>query len=464
MEERDIIILGGGPAGYVAAIRARQLGAKVTLLEKDALGGVCLNRGCTPMRALLRGTEFIDIPRKAKEYGMTFPPPEVDFARLIARKDTIVKTVGGGVQLLLSDNGVEVVKGEGKILSNSEIEVKTDTGNRQFKAKNILICTGASTRKPGIPGEETVIGTEQALSLKEKPQSMLIIGAGPIGLAFATIFCRLGTKVTIADSAPAILSGFDRELVSLLERELKKNRINIMADTNITSISPAESGNTVKLNAGDAESSLTAQYVLVSDSRKPNITGFGLENAGIKAGEGKIQVNNRMETGVPGIYAAGDVVGGMMLAHTAFTEGRIAAENALGKRTHMSYEAVPRCIYSFIEIASVGMTAEEAAGKGYQVKVGKFPFSANSMATTFGERTGMVKVVTETRYGQVLGIHIMGYMASEMIGEATLALKMEVTPAEITSTIHTHPALSEVLMEAALDVTGETIHFISQNK
>lgn len=459
MAENDLLIIGGGPAGYVAAIRARQLGAKATLVEKDALGGTCLNRGCIPTRALVRAVELIDLPKKAREYGINYPPPEIDFAKIIARKDTIIKTVGGGVQLLMKENGVEVIKGEAKFISPTEVKVSSESGEQRLTARRIIIATGAIHKKPSIPGADAIISSTEALALKEIPPSLLILGAGPIGVTFAVIFARLGATVTVAEESPHVLHGFDREIVGLLERELRREKVKIMTGTSLKEIS----GNKAVLTTKGTDETIVAQRVLVADTRAANLEGLGLELAGVTVADGHIKVNGQLETSVPGIYAAGDVAGGPMLAHAAFTGGRIAAENALGKSSTMDFNVVPRCVYTFPEIACVGLTEEDAVAQGYQVRIGRFPFSANGLATVLGERNGLVKVIAETKYGQILGVHILGPSATELISEAVLAMRLEEPPQVIGGTIHAHPTLSEALMEAMLDVSGETLHFISKN-
>jgi dihydrolipoamide dehydrogenase len=459
MADTDLLIIGGGPAGYVGAIRARQLGAKVTLIERDALGGTCLNRGCIPTRAMVRAVEFIDLPRKAREYGITFPPPEIDFTKIIARKDTIVKIIGSGVRSLMNENGVEVIKGDAKFVSPNEIRVKTENGDTNITSQRIIIATGAFTAKPSVPGAESIITTTEVLSLKEIPHSLLVVGAGPIGIAFAIIYARLGSNVTVIEESVEVLKGFDREITTLIARELRKEKVKILTEVKLLAV---ENGKAV-LKMKDKEETYTAEIVMVADSRSANVNDIGLENTGITLKDDHIMVNTSLETNVPGIYAAGDVAGGLMLAHAAFSGGRIAAESALGKQSTMDFNTIPRCIYTFPEIACVGLTEDEATVKGYQVRVGRFPFSANGLATVLGERGGLVKVVSETKYGQILGVHILGPNASELVSEAVLAMRLEESPQVLGSTIHAHPTLSEALMEAALDVNGETLHSISKN-
>jgi len=466
MEQRDVVIIGGGPAGYVGAIRARQLGGRVTLIEADALGGTCLNRGCIPTRALVRGVEFLDLPRKARDYGVNLGLAEVDFPKMMARKDTIIRTVVGGVELLMRENGVEVLKGRGRLLLPSAVEVQLGDGtSRHITAPRIIIATGSGWERPSIPGGGGIISTDQALELKEIPRSMLVVGGGAIGFAFATIFSKLGSSVVVIEPSAEILPGVDREIASLLERELKKEKIRLHTEADIREIGDGEGGErNIVLSIKGEEVALTSQYVLAAGARKANVHGLGLDRVGVRLSDGGIEVNMRMETSVAGILAAGDVTGGQMLAHVAFAQGKVAAENAMGKESEIDYTAVPRCIYTSPEIASVGLTEDEALAQGYQVRIGRFPFAANGMATILGERTGVIKVITEAKYGQILGVHIIGPRATDLIPEATLAMKLDATPQEISSIIHAHPTLSEALMEAALDVTGDALHFLSPNR
>jgi len=464
MEERDLVVIGGGPAGYVAAIRACQLGGKVTLIEKDALGGTCLNRGCIPTRTLARGVELLDLAKKAKDYGVSFGEASVDFAKMMARKDIVTKTLVGGVDLLLKGNGVEVLKGRGKLLSGSEVEVELEGGEKRvIKARGIIIATGSRTRRLSVPGGKGkgIIASEEALELSEVPKSMVILGGQEIGFAFATIFSRLGTGVTVLEDTPEMLTSVDREVVSTFERGLKRNGIQVFTEATISKIEDGESGEkNVIVDLKEGQVILACQYVLVAENREANTDEVGLEQAGVKLNEKGILANRRMETNVPGVFAAGDATGREMLASVAFAEGKTAAENGLGRDSEMDYRVIPRFINTLPQIASVGLTENEARVEGYQLKVGSFPFAANGAAATLGERTGLIKIVTETRYGQILGVHIVGPRAADLIAEAALVMKMEGTPQEITSTMHPHPTLAEAFMEAALDVTGETIHFL----
>jgi len=468
MEERDIVIVGGGPAGYVAAIRVSQLGGKATLIENNTIGGTCLNRGCIPTRALVRGVEFIDLARSAKDFGVSYKESEVDFSRMMARKGTIVRTMVSGVKLLLDGNGVEVINGKGRLLSPSQLQVQLGDGSKkEITARRIIIATGSNCKEISLSGgigKET-INTTDALELKEIPKSMLIIGAGFVGIALATIFSRLGTSVTIVEPSPRLLAEIDREIVSILEKELKKERIQTYTQAQVRRINKGQPGEkNIAVTVKGEEANLTAEYVLTTE-REANTDGLGLDKAGVKLNDkGGIAVNRRMETNVTAILAAGDVTMEHMWTHVAYAEGIIAAENAMGKSSEIDHTVIPYCANTFPEISGVGITEDEATARGYRVRVGRFPFAGNGMATILGQRTGMIKVITEEKYGQILGVHIIGPQASNVIPEAALAMKLDATPEDISLTTHSHPTLSEALWEAARDVSGETIHFISQNR
>ena len=372
--------------------------------------------------------------------------------------------VTGGVKLLMEGNGVEVIQGRGKLVSPTEVEVlQADGTSSRLAARAVLVATGARGLRPAVPGGDGTLTGEQALDLTEIPTSLAVIGGGAIGLTFATIFSRLGTSVTVVESGERILPEVDAEIVSTLARELRRQKIQVVTGASLTEIRDAEGDEkTVVLVAGGEETALTAQQVLVADSRQANVEDLGLEAAGVAVGDNGIEVNARMETGVAGVFAAGDVVGEPRLAHVAFVEGKVAVENALSKASEMDYSAVPRCINTVPEIAGVGLTEEEAVSKGHGVRIGRFPLAANGTATILADRNGLVKVVSDEEYGQVLGVHILAPHAADLIGEATLAMKLETTAREIAGAIHTHPTISEAVMEAALDVDGEVLHSMSQ--
>jgi len=467
VEERDIVIIGGGPAGYVAAIRASQLGGKVTLIENDALGGTCLNRGCVPSKSLLHSVELYQSMKNAAQYGINAPNVSIDLAKMQSHKSKTISTLVAGVQSLLTGNKVEVIKGQAKLSSSRQVEINSGQGKQTLKTRKTILATGGKPMILPIPGADStsgIINAESILDLDYIPKSLLMIGGGVIGVEMATILAKLGGKVTIVEMLPHILPLEDAELTSILARALKDDGIQLYEGAKVSKIEDSEGGKTVTVSAGEAEKKLEVEVVAIAVGYSPNVEGLGLDEAGIAVSKGGIQVNEHMETSVPGIYAAGDVIGGMMLAYVAMEEGVIAAENALGRNSTIDYQAVPRCTFTLPELASVGLTEAEAIAQGYQIQVGRFPFSASGMATILGERRGLVKIITEQKYGQILGVHIIGPRATELIAEATLAMKLEAGPQEIVATIHAHPTLSEALREAALDVTGETIHFLSKNR
>ena len=468
MEEKDIVIIGGGPAGYVAAIRAAQLGGKVSLIEKDALGGTCLNRGCVPSKSLLHSVELFQSMKSAEQYGIKATDVSIDLAKMQANKNKIVSTLVAGVQSLLAGNKVEVIKGRAKLTPSRQVEIDTGQEQKQtIQAKKIILAAGGKPIRLPIPGADStsgIINAESILDLDYIPKSLLMIGGGVIGVEMATILAKLGCKVSIVEMLPHILPMEDAELTSVLGRALKEDGIQLYEGTKVSSIEDSEGGKSVTISDGATEKKLEAEVIAIAVGYCPNINELGLNEAGVATDKGAIQVNERMETSVPNIYAAGDAIGGIMLAYVAMEEGVIAAENALGRKSSIDYQAVPRCTFTLPELAGVGLTEEEATAQGYQIQVGKFPFSANGMAAILGERRGLVKIITETKYGQILGVHIIGPRATELIAEATLAMKLEASPQEITATIHAHPTLSEALREAALDVTGETIHFLSKKR
>lgn len=468
MADREIVVIGGGPAGYVAAIRASQLGGKVTLMESDALGGTCLNRGCIPSKTLLHAVELYQSIKDAGQYGINVTGVSFDLAKMMATKRKIVSTLVAGVQSLLASNKVEVIKGRAKLTPSRQVEIANGEGQKQtISARKIILATGAKPIALPIPGADSpsgIINAESILNLDSIPKSLLMIGGGVIGVEMATILAKLGSKVTIVEMLPHILPAEDAELTAILARALKDDGVQIYEGVKVTRIEESKGGKLATVLAGNEEKKLEAEVVAIAVGYRPNTEGLGLEEAGVAVNKGGIQVNEHMATSVPDIYAAGDAVGGIMLAYVAMEEGVVAAENALGKNTTIDYRAVPKCTFTLPELASVGLTEQEAIAKGYQILVGRFPFTANGMAMILGERRGLVKIITDQKYGQILGVHIIGPHATELIAEAALAMKLEITPEEIIATIHSHPSLSEAIKEAALDITGETIHFLSKNR
>lgn len=464
MKERDIVVIGGGPAGYVSAIRAAQLGAKVTLVEEKKLGGVCLNCGCIPTKFLLHSVDLYQSMRTADQYGIGMAEVNLDLSKLQARKNRIVSTLISGIQSLLAGNSIEVINGHAKLASLNHIEIDSGQEEKQtIQARKIILATGSKAVKLPVFGADSpdIMDSDSLLSLNNIPKSLAIIGGGVVGIEIATIFTRLGCKVSILEMMPNIVPGQDAELVSVLEGALVKEGIEIYCGASLERIEDTEGGKLIIFSFGKEVKKIRVEIVVVCVGRKPNIEGLGLSEFGVVVANGRIQTDVRMQTNVSNIYAAGDVVGGIMLAHVAFAEGMVAADNAMGRNAVIDYQVVPQCIFTAPELASVGLTEEEAITKGYKIKVGRFPFSANGMAAVLGETRGMAKIITEQKYSRILGVHVIGPGASSLIPEAVLAMKLDATPQDISSAIHIHPTLSEVMMEAAMAVTGESIHFMS---
>ena len=430
----DLIVIGAGPGGYTAAICAAQLGGKVAIIEKGDLGGACLNKGCIPTKSLIASIHILDCIRKAKEFGIVMEKEKIDFANVIARKERIVKQLRNGVNYLLKSYGIEVIKGNAYFISSSEVKVKDEI----FRFKKCIIATGSiPSAIPGIEIDgENIMTSDELLEIKEIPFSLLIIGGGVIGLEFACIFQSLGTKVTIVEVLPYILPDEDREISQTLERILKKKGIDIKTNTTVREINYADKGLEIVLESSNGLSRLLVEKVLVATGRRPCIEGLGLENAGIVCENNKIIVNKKMETNIKNIYAIGDVIGAPFLAHKAYAEAMVAAKNAMGGETIIDYKAIPRCIFTIPEVASVGLTEEQAKEKGYKIKIGKFPFMANGKAVTLGEINGFVKVIVDRDSDIILGIHILGVQATEMITQAALAIDLECTTEKPVSYTH----------------------------
>ena len=452
MEDRDVVIVGGGPAGYTAAIRVMQLGGKVTLIEKDTIGGVCLNHGCIPTVALARAVELLEMGKTAKDYGITYQDMAVDFKKMMGRKDTVVRTLVSGVKEMLENYGVEVIEGTGKLISPSQIEVLLKDGTKkELKARKMIISTGSRYPKVSFSGGEKAINPTEALKLKEIPRSMVVVGGGFIGSALATIFSKLGTKVSVVEESSRLLPQIEKEIVTILEKEFNDNSIQIYPKTRVMSIAAGKRDDlSILIDHKGEQVTIEAQYALMSEGREANVEGLGLKEAGVSLNEKRgIAVNHQMETNVPGVYAIGDVTMEHMWTSVAYFEGITAAENTMGQDSKIDYKAIPYWTHTIPEISSVGITEEEAMAGGYKIRVGRFPFAGNGMAAILGQRTGMVKVIKEERYGEVLGVHMIGPRTGDLIAEAALAMKMEGTPGEIAKTFHVHPSLSETLWEAA---------------
>lgn len=455
-----IVVIGGGPGGYVAAIRAAQLGAQVTLIEKDKLGGTCLNRGCIPTKSLLQSVGMLWQIKKADAFGISVKHPSLDFAAVCRRKQSVVKQMVDGVGFLMRNNNITVISGIGTINGQGKVRVVSEE-QKMIEADKIIIATGSEPASVPIEGinEEGVINSDEALTMEQLPKSMVIIGGGVIGLEFAQIFHRMNVKVAIIEMMPQILPTEDAEIAQTLKGILKGEGIDIYTNAKVRSIGTNEQGDkVVSLSAKEGEKTLVGNKVLIAVGRAPYKKDLGLERLSVALDRGRIIVNKRMETNIKDIYAVGDVVGGAMLAHTAMAEGSCAAQNAVGMGVEMDYRAVPRCVYTSPEVAAVGLTEKEAKEKYDNVRVGKFPFGANGKALVLDETEGMVKFIVDAQYGQVLGVEIIGPHATEMIAEAVLGIQLEATFNDFAFAIHAHPTLSETVMEAALGVMGKSLH------
>lgn len=458
----DAIIIGAGPGGYVSAIRTAQLGGKVIVIEKDELGGVCLNRGCIPTKVMLSSADIYDVvARRANEFGVNVGEVSLDYARVIERRDKVVKQLVSGVGFLMKKHGIQVLKGTARFVSRNSVEVAlADGGKQTITARNIVIATGSEAVHIPIPGLEgdNVWDSDKALAANECPGSLLIIGGGYIGVEWGYMFRKFGADVTIVELMPQILPQTDSEIASELRKLLERGGIKILTDSRVTGVAHRDGREVVTITTGEKQQEVVVDKILVAVGRRPSAEGLGVEDIGIKTDRGKIVVNERMQTNIAGIYAIGDVVGGALLAHKASEEGVIAAENIMGHDSRMSYRTVPAAIYTTPEVATVGMSEEQAKEQGIDYRVGKFYFRPNGKALGLAEPHGFVKILAEPKYGEILGCHIIGAHATDLIHEIALAMNAEATIETIARTIHAHPTLAEVIHEAALDVSGESIH------
>ena len=459
--EVDVVIIGGGPGGYVAAIKAAHLGLKAVLIEKDKLGGVCLNRGCIPTKALVSTAELLNHLQRAGEFGIQVKDYSIDFPAIMKRKDLITRRLSSGVEQLMKANQVRVVRGEGQIIEPGIVEVLDADGQKEvIKTKNIIIATGSKVMKLPIPGIDSggVITSDEALSLSELPSKMIIIGGGVVGIEFAGIFKALGVEVTVVEMLPRILLPIDEEIARRLAMNLKRKGIEILTDCKVKGIKKNNQNLEVLVSTSEGEKRLETERVLLAAGRVPELGNIDVQRLGIELEKGAIKVDEKMKTNIPGIYAVGDVVGKIMLAHVASREGIVAIENISGKEVLMDYKVVPNCVFSMPEVASVGLTEEEARKENNNINVSKFPFMANGKALGMGETEGMVKIIADADTSELLGMHILGVHASDLIAEGTLALSKEATAFEIVNTIHAHPTLAETIAEAAEGITGKPIH------
>lgn len=454
-----VVILGGGPGGYVAAIRAAQLGAKVAVVEKDQLGGTCLNRGCIPTKALVSGVEALRTIKKGADMGIGTGECVIDFSRMMERKDQVVERLVTGIKFLFKKNKIDLFSGIGKLLSSNEVEVtKPDGAKEIITAENIIIATGSEPAiipSMGYDGER-VITSNEALRLTDVPKRLLVIGGGVAGCEFACIFAELGTEVTIVDVMPTILPGVDKEVTKHLQSLFKRRGIKLKTKALIKEVKKHDDNVIAVLEDGEE---VEADKVLISVGRVFNSKNLGLETMGVQTGpKGEIIVDSHLRTNIPNIYAIGDINNKVQLAHVASAQGIKAAENIMGIDKEMKYDVIPSCIFTYPEVAGIGITSQQAEEQGLSVKSGKFPFMALGKAQAAGETDGFVKIIADAATDKVLGVHIMGAHATDLIAEAALAIKLGATSEQLAETIHAHPTLAEAMMEAAEAVHGRSIH------
>lgn len=457
----DLIIIGSGPGGYVAAIRASQLGLNTAIIEKAELGGVCLNWGCIPTKALLKSAQVFEYINHAKDYGIETGNATVNFENVVKRSRNVASGMSRGVQFLMKKNKITVIQGYGKIIAKGKIEVDNNGEKQIAESKNIIIATGARSRElPNIKIDGTkVIGYRQAMTLQNLPKSMVIIGSGAIGSEFAYFYNSMGTKVTIVEFMPDVLPLEDSEVCKAMEKILKSKGIEILTSSSVESVDTSGEGCIVNIKTEKGNETRNCEIVLSAAGIQANIENIGLEEMNIKTEKGKITVDQFYKTNIDGIYAIGDVVPGQALAHVASAEGIICVEKIAGQNPEpLDYGNIPACTYTTPEVASVGLTEKQAIEKGYEIKIGKFPFSASGKASAAGAKEGFVKVIFDAKYGEWLGCHMVGANVTEMIGEAVVARKLETTGHEIIKSVHPHPTMSEAIMEATAAAYGEVIH------
>jgi dihydrolipoamide dehydrogenase len=459
----DLVVIGSGPGGYVAAIRAGQLGLKVACVEKDAmLGGTCLHRGCIPTKALLHSASLFDDVRRAPEFGVEVADPRLDMVRVHAQKRKVVEKNAKGIEFLFKKNKVERVHGFGRIAGANRVEVAlAEGGSRTLSTRNILIATGSVVREIGVaPSDgERILTSDHLLALERVPASLVVLGAGAVGTEFASIFHSFGAEVTLVEMLPRVLPIEDEEVSKELARLLKKRGIKVHTSTTLAAVERTENGVRCRLVEGEKERTVEAEMLLVAVGRAPVTDGIGLETVGLETARGFLAVDGTMQTAVPGIWAIGDAVNTPLLAHIASAEGIVAVEAMAGLPARpLDYDRTPSCTYCDPEVASVGLTEAEARRRGYDVETGKFAFTALGKAAILGKPEGFVKVVRDRKYDELLGVHILGAHATDLIAEACVALQVEATTEEIVRTIHAHPTLSEAVLEAAHAALGQAIH------
>lgn len=460
--EFDVVVLGSGPGGYVTAIRASQLGLKTAIVERESLGGICLNWGCIPTKALLKSANVFEYIKHAEDYGLKVENADKDFGAVVKRSRNVAQGMSNGIGFLMKKNKIEVIMGDGKLLPGKKLEVTDANGKvSQISANHIVIATGARSRElPNLKQDgKKIIGYRQAMVLPEQPKKLVVVGSGAIGVEFAYFYNAMGTEVTVVEYLPNIVPVEDEEVSKQLERSFKKAGIKIMTSSEVTNVDTSDEGCKVTVKTPKGEQVLEADIVLSAVGVQANIENIGLEQVGIKTEKGKVVVDDFYQTSIDGYYAIGDCVPGQALAHVASAEGIICVEKIAGHHPEpLNYGNIPGCTYASPEIASVGMTEKAAKEAGYELKVGKFPFSASGKASAAGHKDGFVKVIFDAKYGEFLGCHMIGANVTEMIAEIVVARKLETTGMEIIKSVHPHPTMSEAVMEAAAAAYDEVIH------
>lgn len=459
----DIIIIGSGPGGYVAAIRASQLKMKVAVIEKAETGGICLNWGCIPTKSLLKSSQVFEYLSHASDYGVSVSGEvKADFKAMVSRSRSVAEGMSKGIQFLFKKNNITQIKGFGRLSGNSSVEVEDpDGGKKVYTAKHVIVATGARSKElPGLKQDgKKIIGYREAMTLPEQPRSMVVVGSGAIGSEFANFYQTIGTQVTLVEFMPRIVPNEDEEVSKQLERSFKKIKMKILTDSSVESADTSGEKCKVSVKTPKGIEVVEADIVLSAVGVTTNLEGIGLEKAGVKTGKGKIEVDDYYRTSVPGIYAIGDIVHGPALAHVASAEGIICVEKIAGLDPDpLDYKNIPACTYTSPEIASVGYTEAAAKAAGFAVKVGRFPFTASGKASASGTKDGFIKLIFDEAYGELLGAHMIGANVTEMISEIVVARKLETTAHEIIKSVHPHPTMSEAIMEAAAAAYGEVIH------
>jgi len=459
----DLLVIGSGPGGYVAAIRAAQLGMNVGVVEKENLGGICLNWGCIPTKSLLKSAQALEYAQHAADYGVSISGEvKPDFEAMVKRSRGVAEGMSKGIQYLFTKNKIEVLNGFGRLINKNSVEVTDETGKRTLHStKNIILATGARSRElPNLEQDgEKIIGYREAMTLPKQPKSMVVVGSGAIGSEFAYFFQSIGTDVTLVEFLPYVVPNEDEEISKNLERSFKKMKMKVFTNASVESVDTSGKLCKVTVKTKKGEEIIDAEIVLSAVGIAPNLENIGLEDLGIVLEKGKVKVNEYCQTNVETVYAIGDIIAGPALAHVASAEGILCVEKIAGLNPHpIDYSNIPGCTYTNPEISSLGMTEQKAKEAGYEIKVGKFPFSASGKASASGQKDGFIKLIFDAKYGELLGAHMIGANVTEMIAELVVAKKLEITGHELIKSIHPHPTMSEAIMEAAAAAYGEVIH------